>query len=114
MNALILSALSGVIMMFSSFMLRSKAAVRSLAYILLSVVILVNLLELRGTTLFHIDTRNMLVFDRFALLFTLVANISTLAYLILSGRDMERVGPNYSEYFSLLFFILSGVVISAS
>lgn len=114
MNALILSAISGVIMMFSSFMLRSKAAVRSLAYILLIAVILVNLFELRGITLFHIDTRNMLVFDRFALLFTLVANIATLAYFILSGRDMERVGSNYSEYFSLLFFILSGVAISAS
>ena len=114
MNALILSAISGVIMMFSSFMLRSKASVRTLACILLSVVVVANLLELKGVTLFHIDTRNMLVFDRFSLLFTLVANISTLAYFILSGRDMERVGTNYSEYFSLLFFILSGVVLSAS
>ncbi|HWJ25147.1 MAG TPA: NADH-quinone oxidoreductase subunit N, partial [Flavisolibacter sp.] len=92
----------------------SKASVRTLACILLSVVVVANLLELKGVTLFHIDTRNMLVFDRFSLLFTLVANISTLAYFILSGRDMERVGTNYSEYFSLLFFILSGVVLSAS
>ena len=114
MNALIFSALSGVIMMFSSFLLKSKSAARILAHILLIAVIIVNVLELRGVSLFNIDTREMLVFDRFALLFTLVANVCTLAFFLLSSKDMERVGVNYSDYFALLFFILSGVVISAS
>jgi NADH-quinone oxidoreductase subunit N len=114
MNALIFLAVSGVIMMFSSFMLKSKSAVRILAHILLLAVIFVNVLELRGTDLFHIDTKEMLVFDRFALVFTLVANICTLAFFLLSSRDMEKVGRNYSDYFALLFFVLSGVVISAS
>jgi NADH-quinone oxidoreductase subunit N len=77
-------------------------------------VIVVNILELRGVSIFNIDTRDMMVFDRFALLFTLVANICTLAFFLLSSKDMERVGLNYSDYFALLFFILSGVVISAS
>jgi len=114
MNALIFSAVSGVIMMFSGFMLKSKSAVRSLAHILLLAVIVVNILELRGTTLFHIDTKDMLVFDKFSLLFTVVANVCTFAFFLLSSKDMERVGLNYSDYFALLFFILSGVVISAS
>jgi NADH-quinone oxidoreductase subunit N len=114
MNALIFSAVSGVIMMFSSFMLNSKSAVRILAHILLLATIIVNILELRGITLFHIDTKGMLVFDRFALLFTLVANVCTLAFFLLSSKDMERVGLNYSDYFALLFFVLTGVVISAS
>ena len=48
MNALIFSALSGVIMMFSSFLLKSKSAARILAHILLIAVIIVNVLELRG------------------------------------------------------------------
>jgi NADH-quinone oxidoreductase subunit N len=114
MNALIFLAVSGVIMMFSSFMLKNKSAVRTLAHVLLLAVIFVNVLELRGTDLFHIDTKEMLVFDRFALVFTLVANICTLAFFLLSSRDMEKVGRNYSDYFALLFFVLSGVVISAS
>lgn len=100
--------------MFSSFMLKSKSAVRTLAHILLLAVIFVNILELRGRDIFHIDTKEMLVFDRFALLFTLVANICTLAFFLLSSKDMERVGSNYSDYFALLFFVLAGVVISAS
>jgi NADH-quinone oxidoreductase subunit N len=114
MNALIFSAISGVIMMFSSFLIRSKQTVRTLAHVLLLAVIVVNILELRGIDVFHIDTRGMLVFDRFALLFTLVANVCTFAFFLLSSKDMERVGVNYSDYFALLFFILSGVVISAS
>src|SRR5215204_1535661 len=114
MNALIFSAVSGVIMMFSSFLLNSRNNVRVLAHILLLAVIVVNIAELRGISIFRIDTRGMLSFDRFALLFSLVANLCTLAFFLLSSKDMEKVGHNYSDYFALLFFILSGIVISAS
>jgi NADH-quinone oxidoreductase subunit N len=114
MNALLLTAISGVIMMFGSFLLKSRPSVRTLAHILLLLIIVVNLLELRGVVFFDIDTKGMLVFDRFALLFTLVANVCTLAFFLLSSKDMEKVGLNYSDYFALLFFILSGVVISVS
>jgi NADH-quinone oxidoreductase subunit N len=114
MNTLILSALSGVLMMFASFMLKSKNAVRTLAHVLMLALIIVNVLELRGVVPFHVDTKDMLVFDRFSLLFCLVANISTLAFFLLSSREMEKVGVSYSDYFALIFFVLSGVVISAS
>lgn len=114
MNVVILSAIAGVIMMFSSFLLNSRSAVRTLAHVLLLVIIAANILSLRGVEFFNIDTRGMLSFDRFATLFTLVANISTLAFFLLSSRDMERVGRSYSEYFALVFFILTGVALSAS
>lgn len=114
MNALILSALSGVIMMFSSFLMKNKTAVRTLAHILLLAVTVANLFELRGVSFFHIDTKEMLAFDRFALLFSLVANISTLAFFLLSSKDMERVGLNYSDYFALIFFVLTGIIIAVS
>ena len=114
MNALILLAVSGVIMMFSSFLLNNRNSVRVLAHVLLLAVITVNVLELRGIEFFHVDTRGMLSFDKFALLFTLVANVCTFAFFLLSSRDMEKVGHHYSDYFALLFFILAGVAISAS
>lgn len=114
MNALILSAISAVVMMFSGFMLKQKSAIRSLAIVLLLVVTIANILELRGVAFFHIDTRGMLSFDRFALLFSLIANLSTWVFFVLSSKDMEKVGVNYSDYFALIFFILSGVVISAA
>jgi NADH-quinone oxidoreductase subunit N len=104
MNVIILSAISGVIMMFSSFLLNSRNGV----------LIAANIASLRGFELFNIDTKGMLSFDRFALLFMLVANVSTLAFFLLSSKDMERVGRSYSEYFALIFFILTGVALSAS
>lgn len=114
MNALILSALSGVAMMFSGIWLQNKKAVRNLATILLLVVIAATVLELRGIRFFNIDTTGMLAFDAFALLFSLIACAATLVFFLLSGSDVERVGANGSDYFALIFFVLSGVVISAS
>lgn len=114
MNVLILSAVSGVIMMFSSFLLKDRSAVRTLAHILLLAVIIVNVFELRDVSLLIVDTKGMLVFDRFALLFVLIANISTFAFFLLSSKDMEKVGLSYSDYFALIFFVLAGVAIAVS
>src|SRR5688500_18302731 len=114
MNALILSALSGVFMMFSGFALKEKSAVRTMATILLAVVIVATFLELRGITFFSVDVKGMMLFDRFALLFILIANLCTLIFFLLSGRDMEKVGLSYSDYFALIFFVLSGIVLVAS
>jgi NADH-quinone oxidoreductase subunit N len=114
MNALILSAVSGVIMMFSSFLLKDKAGIRNLAIVLLLAIIAATVLDMRNIHFFSIDWRGMLLFDRFALLFTLVANVCTFVFFLLSAKDMERVGTNYSEYFALIFFILTGVVLVAA
>jgi NADH-quinone oxidoreductase subunit N len=113
MNALIFSAVSGVIMMFSGFALKNNA-IRTLALALLAAIIVVTVLELRGVPFFHINTAGFLKFDKFSLLFTIVAALSTFVFFLLSGSDMEKVGLNYSDYFALIFFILSGVVIASS
>jgi NADH-quinone oxidoreductase subunit N len=114
MNALLLSAVFGVLMMFASFLLPNKAGVRALAVIGLTAVVVVNILEITGQVFFHIDTKGMIVFDRFSLLFNTIIFISTLIYFILSARDMEKVGANYGEYFALIFFILCGVTLVSS
>ncbi|MEO6612421.1 MAG: NADH-quinone oxidoreductase subunit N [Chitinophagaceae bacterium] len=114
MNALIVSALLGVIMMFSSFLLKQKSAVRMVATGGMFLLLLLNILEMNGTVLFHIDTKGMIAFDRFALLFDSIAIASTLLYLLLSARDMEKVGVNYAEYFALIFFILCGITLTSS
>jgi NADH-quinone oxidoreductase subunit N len=114
MNTLILSALCGVVMMFSGFAIREARGIRILASLLMLVLIAANVLELRGTHFFNVDTRGMMVFDRFALVFTLISLVCTLAYFILSARDMAKVGRNYSDYFALIFFIITGIVLTAS
>lgn len=105
-------------MMFSGFMLKSKTGIRSMALVLMLAIIIINILELRGIHIVDVDTKGMMDFEgadgRFALLFTLVVNLSTFAFFLLSARDMEKVGLNYSDYFALIFFILAGIVMSAS
>ena len=114
MNALIISAVWGVIMMFSGILLKQKHAIRNLAVAGLILLLLSNVLEMSGTIFFKVDTKGMIVFDRFALLFDTIIFASTLLYLILSARDMEKVGTNYAEYLALIFFILCGITLVAS
>jgi NADH-quinone oxidoreductase subunit N len=114
MNALIVSALLGVIMMFSGIVLKSKAAVRNLAIAGMLLLLLANVLEMSGTVLFHIDTKGLIAIDRFGLLFNMIAFVSALLYLLLSAEDIEKVGVNYAEYFALIFFILCGITLTSS
>jgi NADH-quinone oxidoreductase subunit N len=114
MNALLISAFWGVIMMFSSFLFKEKSAIRNIAIAGLVIIIVANLLEMNGKILFHIDTRGMIYFDRFSLLFNSIFFFSTFIYFLLSAKDMEKVGDNYAEYFALIFFILCGVTLVTS
>lgn len=114
MNALIFSALSGVVMMFAGVAVKQKSTIRVLAHVLLLLVMAVTVLELRGVSIAHVDTKGMMVFDRFALLFTFIASLCTFVFFLLSAREMEHVGVHYSDYFALIFFVLSGMVLLAS
>jgi NADH-quinone oxidoreductase subunit N len=114
MNALIISAVFGVIMMFNGIFFKQKSAVRNLAIAGMIILLLVNILEMRGIGFFKIDSRGMLGFDRFALLFNSIVFASTLLFLILSGRDMEKVSIHYAEFFALIFFILCGICLTSS
>ena len=114
MNALLLTAVFGVVMMFSGIILNSKGAVRNLAIFGLIVILASNILEMSGVVFFKIDTKGMIFFDRFALLFNTIVFVSTLVYFLLSARDIQRVGINYSEYFALIFFVLCGITLASS
>lgn len=115
MNALILSVIAGVIMMFSGITLKeNKTAVRLLAMVLLTAIIAAAVLDLREVHFFSIDWKGLLKFDRFASLFMLVASLCTFVFFLLSAKDMEKVGSDYSEYFALIFFILTGIALTAA
>jgi NADH-quinone oxidoreductase subunit N len=113
MNAILLSAIWGVIMMFSGIFFKENAPKRILATLGVLLLLLVNCLDLGGYHL-AIDTHNMLYFDSFGLLFCSIAFGSTLIYLLLSGKDIELVGVNVAEYYALIFFVLCGVSIVSS
>jgi len=114
MNAIIFSAIWGVLMMFSGIFISQKAVIRNLAIAGVAVLLFLNVAEINHFVLFHVNTRNMLVFDSFGLLFNSIAFAATLIYLLLSARDIEDVGVNQPDYFALIFFVLCGVSIASS
>jgi NADH-quinone oxidoreductase subunit N len=114
MNALIISAILGVIMMFSSVLLKDRRTIRGVAVAGMTLLLLSNILEMCGNTFFSVNTHGMMAFDRFSLVFITIAIFSTLIYFLLSARDMEKTGVNYAEYFALIFFIMCGIILVSS
>lgn len=110
MNALLVSALWGVIMMFSGIAIKQTAVLRYLAIAGVIVLLGLNTAEMQGWQLLGIDTTGMLQFDAYALLLNTILLASLLVYLLLSGSAMERIGNNLSDYLALLFFIGAGMM----
>lgn len=115
MNAIIFSALWGIVMMFTGVFIKSKSVPKYFAMTGMAILFIVNMLELNsGESFFHIDVHGMLQTGSFNLGFLAVAIGSTLLFFLLSGRDVEKVGPHVGEYFALIFFVMCGVSLAAT
>lgn len=114
MNAIIISGVWGVVMMFSGIFFKNNSTVRSIAIAGLMLLLIANVCELYGVRIFTFNTHQMLAFSSFTLLFNSVVFVCTLLYFFLSGRDFDNIGLNVPDYFALIFFVLCGVSIASS
>jgi len=114
MNAIILSAVWGVIMLFSGLFIKSTRNITLIAIVGMSLLVLASVLDFQGINPIEVDVHGMLAFESFGLFFNIVAFSSTLLYFLLSGKDVERVGLHVAEYYGLIFFISCGVAIVSS
>lgn len=116
MNAIISTAISGILMMFLGAFFNEKKAVKHIASSLLMINLSLALLELiTKNTLFHIDKKGLLLnADSFSLTFISLMLFCTLIYFLLSGSAIEKVGTQVAEYFALIFFVLCGIAISVT
>jgi NADH-quinone oxidoreductase subunit N len=114
MNSIITSAVLGVIMMFSGIFLKKNSSIAALATMAIVVLLGVAVLELSGYHFFPVNTRGMLDFEPFGLLFNCVAFACTLAFFLLNAKDIAAIGNNPGEYFALIFFVLCGISIASS
>ncbi len=115
MNAIIITAVWGIIMMFGGVFFKEKSTPKYWAIGGLIIAIIANCYELvKQETFFTIDIKEMLVFNSFNLTFITIALLCTLLLFLLNGRDIEKVGNNVSEYFALIFFVLCGASIAAT
>ncbi len=115
MNAIMFTAIWGVVMMLGGAFIKNKTTPKYLAIFGLALILIANCLELKmGAPLFDVDVKNMLIVTGSNLTFINVALGCTLLFFLLNGRDFEKVGENVSEYFALIFFVLCGVSIAAT
>ena len=114
MNTIILSAIFGVVMMFTGIFISNRSAYKHIAAIALLIMLVFNINETNGSELFNINAEYFLHFEKFGLLFTSICIFSTLIYVLLSGRDIEKAGSNTAESFALIFFVLCGIGIVTS
>ncbi len=114
MNSIIISAILGVVMMFSGIFLKKNSSIALSAIIGIAFLLLAAIMELSGYHFFPVDVHNMLYFDVFGLLFNCIAFGCTLAYFLLNSKDIAAIGNNPGEYFALIFFVLCGISIASS
>lgn len=110
MNALLVSALWGVLLMFSGIWIKKTDTIRYISLLGLAVLLALNVAELKGWTLLSIDTTGMLEFDAYALVFNSITLFAVLCYVLISGSALQRIGSNFSDYLALLFFIICGMM----
>jgi NADH-quinone oxidoreductase subunit N len=110
MNAIIFSAVWGVVMMFSGILLKGRTGIKNLGIAGMVLLLILNIAERAyGFEVFHVNSHGMLHVDTFGLVFNGIAIASTLIYFLLSTRDIDHVGNNPAEYFALIFFVLCGI-----
>jgi len=117
MKAIIAATILGVIMMFSSILMKDKKAIVTVAALLLAVLLGVNIWDVIATkkgSNFTFLFNNMILISREGLWFNMLMTGCTFLYVLLSGKDIARVGTHTAEYFALLFFILCGVYLLSS
>jgi NADH-quinone oxidoreductase subunit N len=113
MNVIILSAIWGVLMMYVGFIGKSKNLPTYIAIAGMIFLLVVNWMEYLGIGLFDINTKGMLMYDSFSLIFNQVMLISILVYFLLSGSQVSSFKNNVSDLYALIFFIITGISVVA-
>lgn len=114
MNVLILSTIWGIVMMFSGLVFKKGSYATYLAIAGVFVLLLGNIGDVSDVVITHSTFGGMLTFNGFNELFISVILVATLFYFLLSGKEIEAVGSGGFDYYALIFFVLTGITLSAS
>ncbi|MCO6498094.1 MAG: NADH-quinone oxidoreductase subunit N [Chitinophagaceae bacterium] len=114
MNAIVISAFWGILMMLGGVVFKNKYHPKYLAITGVIVLIALNLLEFFTGPLIELPVFDMLKTSSFGLHFNTIAFTATLFILLLNGKEFKELGLHVSEYFGLIFFALIGVAIATS
>ncbi len=113
MKAIIATTVFGIIMMFASFLVNNKSTLATLATILFAALLGISIWDLTTTPANapQLLYSNMLRIEHYSLWFNTLMTGCSLLYVLLMGKEIQKVGAHVAEYFALIFFILCGVYI---
>ncbi|MBL7717902.1 MAG: NADH-quinone oxidoreductase subunit N [Flavipsychrobacter sp.] len=111
MKAIIAATIIGVVLMFTGILVKEKKGIATLAAILFFLLLGVNIWELSTLDANQPQAffNNMLRIDRYSVWFNTLMTACTVLYVMLSGREIQKVGIHVSDYFALMSFMLVGL-----
>jgi NADH-quinone oxidoreductase subunit N len=114
MNAIITTAVFGIVLMFVGLFVKNKQQIKYYAIAGAILAFIANWYDCTLAGGSSVILHGMVEVSSFSILFNGVAIGCTFFYFLLCGSAFERVGEDVADYFALVFFILSGVMVSAS
>jgi NADH-quinone oxidoreductase subunit N len=114
MNSIILSALWGVLMMYTGVVTRSRKAPGFMAALGAVLLMGASWLDLNGVALIPFNLHGMMEFPPYVSGFILLMSLCLLLYVLLSNDEIDRLTGHSADYLALIFFVMTGVIIVAS
>jgi NADH-quinone oxidoreductase subunit N len=114
MYSIIATTVCGIIMMGVGAFVQEKKGVATMAALLLLVLTGINVFETMTVGDGKSFYGDALFTDKYSMLFNTMMTGCTLLYVLLTGRDIRRVGSHVADYFALIFFTLVGLYLLSS
>ncbi len=113
MKAIIATTVFGIVMMFAGLMVNNKKSVVTIATLLFIALLGVNIWDLAtiSSNAPQLLFSNMLRVEHYSLWFNTLMTGCSVLYVLLMGKEIQKVGSHVAEYFALIFFILCGLYI---
>lgn len=113
MNTIILSALSGIILMFSGFYIKNNRALNILSVVLFFGMIVGGIFDLKGCSMFAGKFDNMIGQSLYGVSFFIALAGLAIFYLLLNKDSFGKVGKHVAEYYALIFISFVGIAVLA-
>lgn len=114
MNAIIVSALLGVLMMFSGIIFQKTKHIQTLALVSFAVLLGAVAYDKYLVGVAEQSYYGMISLDSYSAWFNVLITFCSLLYVLMFHKNIAEVGKNEAEYFALLFFILCGAYLISS
>lgn len=114
MNAIVISALLGVVMMLSGLLLKKSAQIQVVAILGAILLFAASLYDhfLVGTG--NLTYFNMIELNSYSAWFNVLISACVFLYILLFRNAISDVGKNDADYYALIFFIMTGVYLLSS